>query len=380
VFPPAANDTRSLKNRKGHEVPWASRTPTAFFRGNATGPGTDADTNQRIRLAAMSIEWRRDARLNGGPGGVPFLDAGVVGWNMRDRKLQGKPMTFTRPDELGIPKVPKVPMYEQMQYKYHIYVDGHVAAMRYASMMPLGAVILKVASNSKAGDMWYFPLLRPYDIRAPVPDPAGDHIPVAADLSDLDEVITWCRANDAACERISTNSKALFARLVAMPGQLDYMQLVLVEIARRFHPRATVTPSSAAALAVPAFAAPPGPTADWFGAESAEYAGVGIGGSSAPLPHVPARATATCDCPSCAAITAAAAAAAAAVSAAASSAGSAAGSRGVGALMSALGGGGSGGGGRVAAAAAAAAPAPPRKFQLSSKAAEALAARAVKPA
>ncbi len=27
---------------------------------------------------------------------IPFLDAGVVGWNLRDRKLQGSPMTFIR--------------------------------------------------------------------------------------------------------------------------------------------------------------------------------------------------------------------------------------------------------------------------------------------
>lgn len=35
-------------------------------------------------------------------------------------------------------------MYKQQSYKYQIYVDGHVAAMRYASMMVLGSVILRV--------------------------------------------------------------------------------------------------------------------------------------------------------------------------------------------------------------------------------------------
>jgi hypothetical protein len=78
-------------------------------------------------------------------------------------------MTFIKPKELGFKKVERVPMYQQasrrcglraptvplvphppppgrlqMRYKYHVYVDGHCAAMRYASMMPLGAVILKV--------------------------------------------------------------------------------------------------------------------------------------------------------------------------------------------------------------------------------------------
>lgn len=47
--------------------------------------------------------------------------------------------------ELEIPTVEKIPMYEQMKYKYQIYVEGHCAAMRYASMMALGSVILKVS-------------------------------------------------------------------------------------------------------------------------------------------------------------------------------------------------------------------------------------------
>jgi hypothetical protein len=45
---------------------------------------------------------------------------------------------------MGFELVDRVPMYKQMRYKYQIYVDGHCAAMRYASMMTLGALILKV--------------------------------------------------------------------------------------------------------------------------------------------------------------------------------------------------------------------------------------------
>ena len=52
-------------------------------------------------------------------------------------------------DKNDEPLVKKVPMYAQAKFKYHVYVDGHCAAMRYASMMPLGAVILKVSSSTK---------------------------------------------------------------------------------------------------------------------------------------------------------------------------------------------------------------------------------------
>lgn len=103
VFPPSGVDIRSAAKRKSHDVPWDRRTATAFFRGNATGtrrrthprpraavrlthalphlvagPGTDAASNQRIRLAQISHLWRSSAEY--GPGnavdGTPYLDAG----------------------------------------------------------------------------------------------------------------------------------------------------------------------------------------------------------------------------------------------------------------------------------------------------------------
>ena len=53
-------------------------------------------------------------------------------------------------------------------------------------MMRLGSVILKVAPRQVADRMWYFDLLEPY----------VDHVPVKADLSDLEDQIRWCRKND----------------------------------------------------------------------------------------------------------------------------------------------------------------------------------------
>jgi len=154
--------------------------------------------------------------------GVPFLDAGVVKWNVRDRKEQGKPMTFIKSADFKFGLVPRIPMYEQVKYKYHIYVDGHCAANRYASMMPLGAVILKVASITKADHIWYFPMLIPYDIEAGGPSNA-DHIPVKADLSDLHTVISWCKTHDDECKKIASNAGEFYEKLVSKEGLLDYL-------------------------------------------------------------------------------------------------------------------------------------------------------------
>jgi hypothetical protein len=314
VFPPVCAELRSAKKREENDVPWDMRTCTAFFRGNSTGPGTDAITNQRIRLAKISVDWENapDTDSNAVVACDPsqrcrFLDAGLVGWNMRDRKLQGKPMTFIRPSNLGIQLVEKVPMYAQAQFKYHVYVDGHCAAMRYASMMPLGAVILKVTSATKAESMWYFPLLQPYDFRSSSPNPLGDHIPVKSDLSDLKEVISWCRSHDKECEKIAINSKSLFRRLIAREGQLDYMQLLCCNISQRFTSsqqhafQESQAPHENVSLEKPSLAVPPfRSNIDWFSADNIEYADALISTSSLLGPPVMKKyATKECLCPSC---------------------------------------------------------------------------------
>jgi hypothetical protein len=117
VFP-CGHDLRSAKNRREHAVPWAERVATAIFRGGSTGPGTRPENNQRIRLAQLAQEWARPGSpysVGNGVDGAPFLDAGLVGWNLRDRKLQGQPMTYIKPAELDVQLKEKVPMYKQVR-------------------------------------------------------------------------------------------------------------------------------------------------------------------------------------------------------------------------------------------------------------------------
>jgi hypothetical protein len=312
VFPPAGTDLRSLRNRQRHHVSWEDRVPTAIFRGNSTGPGTTADTNQRLKLALMSAEWSTDARyMDGNPvDGVRYLDAGVVQWNMRDRKLQGEPMTHIKPDKLPVQLVERVPMYAQAKYKYQVYVDGHCAAMRYASMMPLGSMILRVKSVTKADHMWYFPLLRPHDLSKGDDVGDADHVEVEADLSDLPQVLTWCKLHDAACKRIVDNATTLYEKLISREGLLDYTVLMLREIALRFTPH-TALAAEILGIKTPFLAGgtaefleeldasePEGSTDpvgdgggpwgarhdDWFGADNCDYVSCRIGPSGIPRP------------------------------------------------------------------------------------------------
>jgi len=200
-----------------------NRVATAFFRGTATGGGTTVDDNQRIKAAYLSHLWKDDD-VKGGE--EPYLDACIVGWNLRDKKTADSAMTFLRPNSFDFTagRHHFTPIYEQSKYKYLVYIDGHCAACRYGFMMRLGSVILKVEPRQVADRMWYFPLLKPYH----------DHIPIKPDLSDLEEKIKWCRENDEKCRIIGENAKKFYEKYVSRKALLDYLQMTCKHIAKRY--------------------------------------------------------------------------------------------------------------------------------------------------
>lgn len=211
---------------------WNKKSNTCFFRGNATGGGTKPENNQRIHLAKICREWNLEG--TNGPG-EPLLDAGFIKENVRDKKLFGEPMRFTRKDELGVPGVDFVDMYKQGRYKYILYVEGHCAANRYSFLMRLGSVILKVESQCEASEMWFFPLLKPFDGTSVGAGVFGaDHVPVKADLSNLREQIMWCRENDEACKQIAENARQKYQRCLTKDSILDYLQVMSIKMAKRF--------------------------------------------------------------------------------------------------------------------------------------------------
>jgi len=231
IFDSNPRDLFTEENFRKFERTWEDdRVPTAFFRGTATGGGTTIDNNQRLMVAHLSHAWKNDAEkgeqdANGNPQ-PPFLDAAIVGWNLRDKKTAHSPMTFLRQTKFPFTagKHHFTPIYEQSKYKYLVYVDGHCAACRYGFMMRLGSVIIKVESRQVADTMWYFPLLQPY----------VDHVPVKADLSDLEDKIRWCRDNDEKCKQIGENAKRFYDKYVSRDALLDYVEMCCRQIAVRY--------------------------------------------------------------------------------------------------------------------------------------------------
>jgi hypothetical protein len=203
---------------------------TAFFRGALSTGGADISTNQRLKLAQLSADWRSDSRYNGErSNGVPFLDAALTSKDPLDVKAGAKPVRYVLPDVLRAVDAGAhqfVPLYEQSHFKYIIYVDGGAVSKRYPYLMRLGSVILRVESTCVAKEAWFSSLLRPFE----------DHIPIKADLSDLDEKIQWCRDNDDQCREIAARASELYDHYLSKDAIHDYVEMVCHRVAERFQP------------------------------------------------------------------------------------------------------------------------------------------------
>ncbi|ARF10830.1 glycosyltransferase family 90 [Hokovirus HKV1] len=196
---------------KYKNIKWDDKKPYAFFRGSGTG-GPTIESNQRFMLAKLSNELNDKS----------ILDAGVVTWNIRDKKISSdKPVTFPKKDKLGFSLAQFVPMSEQMKIKYIIYVDGHCAAARYIYLMKMKVLILKIESiRPETADLWFFPLL----------ENMVDHVSVKPDLSDLVEKIKWCQSHDRECKKIAKNAYKKYKKYLNKNMILDYFAYVINEI------------------------------------------------------------------------------------------------------------------------------------------------------
>lgn len=115
---PSFNNPRDLfteANFRKFERGWDDgRVETAFFRGTATGGGTTIENNQRLMVAHLSHVWKDDPEKGGEE---PFLNAAIVGWNLRDKKIADRPMTFLNPNDFAFTagKHHFTPIYEQVR-------------------------------------------------------------------------------------------------------------------------------------------------------------------------------------------------------------------------------------------------------------------------
>ena len=169
-----------------HQPEWGMRKSKVVWRGSVTGTGDYHEPLDipRVRLARMC----RD---------MPNVDVGIVGIH--------ETMRFPR-ETLGLfLKQERITadwwsMSRFSEYRWAIDIDGHANAWGLLEKLILGCCVLKVDTPY---EQWYYPRLHAWE----------HYVPVAADLSDLDERIAWCLENNAFCRWIAENGSRLATTL-----------------------------------------------------------------------------------------------------------------------------------------------------------------------
>jgi hypothetical protein len=179
-------------------TPWVARQPCAVFRGGATGGGTTAETNLRLRLCQLSAQWQMHDDI--------LLDAALTSWNPRHKRcpLDGV-IKLIAPDTAAPPLKREdagrhnfLSMEKQAtQYRWSILLDGNVGASRLGELATKGfLVFVPVSTTPQVAFYW---LMRP----------RVHYVPVKADLSDLRDLLQFYKENDDAGARIASNLRQL---------------------------------------------------------------------------------------------------------------------------------------------------------------------------
>ena len=186
----------------------------AVFRGGPTGCGYTAETNMRIRLVMEQSKWI-DARFTSREGNET-IDSKSIRYD--PKYGLGSMKTSIKSDMNSF-----LSMAEQSKYKYIIHVDGNVNAYRLLTTMTTGSLVLRITSQYTS---WADHLLQHM----------VHYVPVRQDLSDLNEVIQWCNANDDKCQQIAANGMELARSILNKQFIQTYFQSVLWQLSQHYSP------------------------------------------------------------------------------------------------------------------------------------------------
>jgi len=182
---------------EAQEKPWSNRISKAVWRGGCSGgctltPPTPALETARVRTVAALIE---------------------------DNEIADVKLCWWWSENKGIPSEyfgPRMEPDEMMNYKIHLIIDGNVIASSHMWAFASGAVPLLI-SNARC---WFSDFLVPN----------VNYIPVAYDLSDLQEKIRWTLDNPMEGEEIAKRAMGLASMLFSPEFQREYLSNRIREI------------------------------------------------------------------------------------------------------------------------------------------------------
>ena len=153
---------------------WGAKAPTLFWRGGCSG--------ERARIIC---------RL----GAVPCTDVGFV--------VGAPDATLAR----GWADVT-----DFQRHKWVLIVDGTVISSAHQWCFAIGSVPVLITHPSNRH--WFTEYLQPY----------VNFVPLAYDLSDVDEVMDWLQHHDAECERIAEAAYLLAEQLFSAESQQAFVE------------------------------------------------------------------------------------------------------------------------------------------------------------
>ncbi len=198
---------------------WSAKKTKAVFRGSATGCGVTAKSNPRLKLIDLSREY------------PDLIDAELTGLNA---KLKVDPVSgyIDIIDKRKYKKGSYMDTRDQARFKYVIHLQGHVAAFRLTRELSYSSLIIKVDNPWKT---WYSDELvgySPFTSESEVYDKAH-YVLVKSDLSDLVDVIRWCKQHDKESHAIAKRGYEFWKSHFKSPDYMfDYMQKQLTNIAK----------------------------------------------------------------------------------------------------------------------------------------------------
>lgn len=209
------------ERRRASAAPaFIDRDPTIVWRGKPTGQGrlvghpldpTDSTLRQRVRLCL-----RLHHLATGSPrgGDAADVDAKIVLGAAAPPEIAS---AYRAAGILG----PTIPQASWCRRRFAIDIDGNSNAFSNLFIRLLyGCCVIKVASPL-GFRQWYYHRLKPWQ----------HYVPVAADLSDLEEAIAWCQGHPRDCREIAAAGQGL---ALAMTVESE-RQAVVDDIMRRHH-------------------------------------------------------------------------------------------------------------------------------------------------
>jgi len=163
-------DILAIQGKNG--VAWEDKEEVLFWRGRDS-------RKERLKLAEMSLK------------NPELINASITAY------------FFFRQEQERLGKSKAVSFFDFFNYKYQLNIDGTVAAYRFPYLLAGDAVVFK--QESTYSEHFYSDV-----------EPWIHYIPVASDLSDLEEKIKWAKEHDEKARIISKNGR-LFAEQNLMP-------------------------------------------------------------------------------------------------------------------------------------------------------------------